>query len=147
MKTVWMRHTLPFSLAALMVLISMCKVQSPESNNEGAKLYQDHCATCHGSDLTGGMAQGFLDGVWQFGDGRSYPNPARGMLNIEFQGPGHPDIALEIYDALGRKIMAREFYHVGGMVESVDVSGMLRGVYYLKIRMDKQQATRKILIE
>ena len=76
-----------------------------------------------------------------------YPNPANNMLNIEFQSLDNPDIILEIFDALGRKIMAREFHHVNGIVESVDVSDMSRGIYYLRVRQDKRQATRKIIIE
>ena len=38
----------------------------------GRGLYLAYCAQCHGKNLTGGMAQSLLDGVWQFGDRRSY---------------------------------------------------------------------------
>ncbi len=33
-------------------------------------LYQQHCASCHGTDLRGGQTRSLLDGVWQFGAAR-----------------------------------------------------------------------------
>jgi len=38
---------------------------------QGEAIYQKHCASCHGRDLTGGNAQSMIDGVWQYGAGRS----------------------------------------------------------------------------
>lgn len=38
----------------------------------GAELFQQYCATCHGTDLNGGNAKSLVDGVWQFGDQDSY---------------------------------------------------------------------------
>ena len=42
------------------------------------------CASCHGEDLTGGIAQSLLDGSWQFGSGRSDI-----MRSIKFGYPHH----------------------------------------------------------
>ena len=49
-----------------------------------------YCATCHGTDLRGGMSKSLLDGVWQFGDGRGYVSrnirdgiPSLGMPSFE----------------------------------------------------------------
>lgn len=33
------------------------------------RLYQEHCADCHGTRFQGGSAQSLVDGVWQFGSG------------------------------------------------------------------------------
>ncbi len=33
--------------------------------------FSQHCATCHGADLQGGIAQSLLDGSWQFGSRRN----------------------------------------------------------------------------
>jgi len=46
--------------------------QDSASAADGNELYKQHCATCHGTDLRGGMSKSLLDGVWQFGDGRGY---------------------------------------------------------------------------
>jgi len=39
---------------------------------DGAALYQQYCAQCHGADLSGGMASSLIDGIWQFGDRNNY---------------------------------------------------------------------------
>ncbi len=39
---------------------------------DGAGLYQQNCAQCHGADLNGGNAKSLVDGVWEFGSGDSY---------------------------------------------------------------------------
>jgi aldose sugar dehydrogenase len=39
---------------------------------DGAALYQQYCAQCHGAELSGGMASSLIDGVWQFGAGDNY---------------------------------------------------------------------------
>ena len=39
---------------------------------DGAALYQQYCAQCHGAELSGGMASSLIDGVWQFGAEDSY---------------------------------------------------------------------------
>lgn len=55
------------------LFFSSCSLkQDSSSAADGNELYKQHCATCHGTDLRGGMSKSLLDGVWQFGDGRSY---------------------------------------------------------------------------
>ena len=39
---------------------------------DGAAIYAQHCAQCHGADLRGGNAQSMVDGVWQFGGESRY---------------------------------------------------------------------------
>jgi glucose/arabinose dehydrogenase len=39
---------------------------------DGATLYQQNCAQCHGADLNGGNATSLVDEIWQFGEGSSY---------------------------------------------------------------------------
>jgi glucose/arabinose dehydrogenase len=41
-----------------------------DDHQAGQAIYQQHCASCHGDDLTGGNAQSMIDGVWQYGAGR-----------------------------------------------------------------------------
>lgn len=39
---------------------------------DGARLYGQNCAQCHGANLTGGNAASLVDGIWQFGAEDSY---------------------------------------------------------------------------
>jgi glucose/arabinose dehydrogenase len=46
---------------------------SQEKPNEGAlAIYNEFCSNCHGPKFEGGNAQSLVDGIWQFGAGRSY---------------------------------------------------------------------------
>lgn len=49
------------------------------SQPNGAALYQQYCATCHGADLKGGNSGSLVDGIWQFGAAESYK-----FRNIKF---------------------------------------------------------------
>ena len=39
---------------------------------DGAAIYQQYCATCHGADLNGGNSGSLIDGIWQFGAADNY---------------------------------------------------------------------------
>ncbi|HSO87484.1 MAG TPA: PQQ-dependent sugar dehydrogenase, partial [Draconibacterium sp.] len=53
---------------AIFTFFSMSACTQPN----GATLYQQYCATCHGADLKGGNSGSLVDGVWQFGAADSY---------------------------------------------------------------------------
>lgn len=62
----------------------------PLQAQDGAALYQQNCAQCHGADLDGGNATSLIDGIWQFGDGNSYKR-----RNIKF---GIPHLGMPSYE-------------------------------------------------
>ncbi len=57
---------------------------------DGAALYQQNCAQCHGADLKGGNATSLVDKIWQFGDGNGYIT-----RNIKF---GIPHLGMPSYE-------------------------------------------------
>ncbi|MDP6778214.1 MAG: PQQ-dependent sugar dehydrogenase, partial [Candidatus Latescibacteria bacterium] len=59
-------------LAVLAALASISGPACAQKQADGRGLYLAYCAQCHGQNLSGGTAQSLLDGVWQFGDRRSY---------------------------------------------------------------------------
>lgn len=90
MKIKWTLITGIHIIAAMIITLFMCSVQQQDPAERGAELYQQYCATCHGTDLRGGNAQTLLDGVWQFGDGRGYV-----ARNIQF---GIPHLGMPSYE-------------------------------------------------
>ncbi len=58
----------------------------------GAELYQQYCATCHGADLNGGNSGSLIDGVWQFGAAENYR-----FRNIKF---GITHLGMPSYDGV-----------------------------------------------
>ncbi|MDX8337624.1 PQQ-dependent sugar dehydrogenase [Draconibacterium sp. IB214405] len=51
---------------------------------DGAKLYGQNCASCHGANLGGGNAASLVDGIWQFGaeDGYVFRNIKFGIAHL-----------------------------------------------------------------
>jgi len=58
----------------------------------GAALYQQYCATCHGADLKGGNSGSLVDGIWQFGAADSYK-----FRNVKF---GITHLGMPSYDGV-----------------------------------------------
>ena len=72
MKSLSLTLTILGLTIGTVVFFSCSLKQDSSSAADGNELYKLHCATCHGTDLRGGMSKSLLDGVWQFGDGRGY---------------------------------------------------------------------------
>lgn len=72
-------------LIAVSLLIVSCKTEN------GAELYTNNCATCHGTDLNGGNGTSLVDGVWQYGAEDNYI-----FRNIKF---GIPHLGMPSFQA------------------------------------------------
>ncbi len=70
---------------------------------------------------------------------RVYPNPVSGVLNIKSTAA----FEFEIIDVYGR-IIINELLTIG--ISQVDLSNQLPGIYYLRMRQDKQINIEKIII-
>ena len=75
-----------------------------------------------------------------------YPNPSDHMIYIELNLPYYTDIRLEFYDAIGSKIYIREYRRVNGIHESMDISDLPAGLYWLKVGTKKGQVVRNIVV-
>ncbi len=63
------------------------RIVPPPDAEEGRVLYQQFCASCHGKDLTGGNAGGFLDDTWAVGKTRE---ARRGVIHDGIANLGMP---------------------------------------------------------
>ena len=80
----------PFNWIFLTGMFSLIVFSSCGQEDRGRELYMQHCAQCHGEDLTGGNAQSLIDGVWQYGAEEHYQH-----RNIKF---GIPHVGMPAYD-------------------------------------------------
>lgn len=102
---------------------------------------------CSGKDSvylissTGSLAPGMPE------DLKVYPNPASGRIYIEYRIPSNERYFLNLFDARGRKLLVREYKQVNEIRESIDVSGLAKGSYYLLLWSGKHQIVRQIIIE
>ena len=75
-----------------------------------------------------------------------YPNPTDGLIYIELNLPDYTNIRLEFYDETGRKIYIREFSNVNSIHESMDMSVVKPGLYFLKMSTEKAQVVKNIVV-
>jgi glucose/arabinose dehydrogenase len=80
------------SLLSISVLFAFNSLYAQENDsNEPLSIYNEYCSNCHGPNFEGGNAQSLVDGVWQFGAGRSYM-----FRNIKF---GIQHLGMPSYEA------------------------------------------------
>lgn len=75
-----------------------------------------------------------------------YPNPANEQLNISYSVEEDEEIVLEIYDVLGKKIMAKSLN--SGHLHQINTSQLQHGVYIYRLFKSKEQINSgKLVIE
>ncbi|MCF8357912.1 MAG: glycoside hydrolase family 9 protein [Prolixibacteraceae bacterium] len=73
-----------------------------------------------------------------------YPNPASGYVNIEFE-PGRGTGEIELFSVDGKSMLQKEC--TGSSSETLDLSGLIKGTYFLKVKVDSKSQTRIFIIE
>ncbi len=64
-----------------------------------------------------------------------YPNPVSSFLNIDVCSVEGKDVNVEIFDVLGRRYLDKDVF-LNGELMTLDVSPLLRGVYFYQIECD-----------
>jgi len=79
---------------------------------------------------------------------RIYPNPTSGILNISIADPGSNKIGLSIFDITGKTVAERE-YDLDHLIfnQSLKITGLPKGIYYISIRTDQMVSTKKVVIK
>jgi hypothetical protein len=63
-----------------------------------------------------------------------YPNPATGIVTIEFYAPDYQNIAIHITDIAGKTINAQEVaYSAGIQKHAIDVNHFAKGLYFVNV--------------
>lgn len=81
------------------------------------------------------------------GELKVYPIPTNNKLNIEYISRNTGKLYLEIFDSRGRIILIKEYRHTDHIVESIDVKGIEKGVYFLKLRSERKQIIKRVVIQ
>tara|TARA_R110002049_G_scaffold263116_1_gene439261 strand:- start:21332 stop:22093 length:762 start_codon:yes stop_codon:yes gene_type:complete len=77
---------------------------------------------------------------------KSYPNPAKDVLYFDAKSVSSKPVKAELYNINGAKILSKIF-EPGNSTKSLDVKGINRGVYFLKIETDNESGVNKIIID
>lgn len=78
-----------------------------------------------------------------------YPNPARGQTNLEFATTKSQQVSYTIHDGTGRELMHKDLGQlpVGEHRITIHTHSLARGMYYLTLRSDEAQSSRKLFID
>ncbi len=74
-----------------------------------------------------------------------YPNPTTGIVTIQMTDENITDFTVEVYDALGRKIISEVSYN-GANEYTTDLSSYPEGLYILRINTGIRTINKKLLL-
>jgi hypothetical protein len=79
---------------------------------------------------------------------RIYPTPADDRISIDIVIPEQTDIDISIYDITGRKVatVVSGLYNPGEYTMLSDVSGLINGVYIVRMTADKFSASKNFIV-
>lgn len=75
-----------------------------------------------------------------------YPNPATDQVNLNLEKTGE-QVAVEVFDINGRKVINTNFNGSANFNERLDVSKLNSGVYFVEIFTNGKAATKKLIIK
>ena len=79
------------------------------------------------------------DAIYENGkEAKIYPNPANDVLNVE----GSEVILVEVYNIMGQSVLS-----LNEDFETVDISHLQNGIYFIRIKTTEEEKTVKLVIE
>jgi len=78
-----------------------------------------------------------------------FPNPASGFVNIQLNTEGYHQLQLYVTDVLGREVLLHDYATKNSSRKrgiQFDVSGVLPGVYFVRLMADGQAFTAKLVV-
>lgn len=75
-----------------------------------------------------------------------YPNPSNGIIYVDFDLGTYQDAEMILYNLLGDAILRKEISRAVA-TEILDLSGLQKGIYYLKIHNNYFERTMEIILE
>ena len=78
---------------------------------------------------------------------RFFPNPTRGLVNIEIDNLKNEDISVQICNYNGQIIYSKEFGRSTGQIHDIiDLADKSKGVYFIRFQSGKTILTEKIVL-
>ena len=74
-----------------------------------------------------------------------YPNPATGIVTLNFLNPDHDTFALSVYDVTGKQVLHSK--EIRGTSASMDCSGLRAGIYFIVLSSPRATFTGKLVVE
>lgn len=77
-----------------------------------------------------------------------YPNPNSGKFNVSAGNAGFDELFISITDIQGKEIYVERAKNIApGYIKQIDLSGLAKGVYYIRFNTNTQVKVQKLIIE
>ncbi len=77
-----------------------------------------------------------------------FPNPTSDLLNITYSLHEIGETSISLFDIIGRELIKKESKGIPGLVkESLEISHLEAGTYFLSLTTGNRQLTRKVIIQ
>lgn len=92
-------------------------------------------------DLTSTASDLFIDNIAI----NTFPNPSKGMFNLDIKDENWNTMDCQILDPLGRLIKKMNFEYSGKDNFQIDISHLENGSYYLNVILDQKRSTTRLV--
>lgn len=101
---------------------------------------------CHESGLISSASANSLDGsLQQEGEIAVYPNPVGDKLTVNLEKLGDTEVAVTLYDILGRTCLEKVKLRKKGSENELDIADLKPGLYLLKLEYGTKTRQVKII--
>jgi hypothetical protein len=77
-----------------------------------------------------------------------YPNPTTGMVNLSLDLNADGQVNVEVFDISGRMVYSDSENVIGGKInKAIDLSGLDKGVYFVKVKTASTEFNQKLTIQ
>ncbi len=76
-----------------------------------------------------------------------YPNPNKGIFNVQFTSDAINELKLVVFDLLGRKLLEKQYEKKSNFNESIQLKNIRSGIYFLTVIDGDRKKVKKIIIE
>jgi hypothetical protein len=74
-----------------------------------------------------------------------YPNPSKGIYNLDMSFNDAQDVSVTVYDMMGNKIYNELFKNIAVEIKTIDLSNQPAGIYFILAQSKDQRLTKKLI--
>jgi subtilisin-like proprotein convertase family protein len=76
-----------------------------------------------------------------------YPNPNKGIFNIQFTSQSTSGVKVSVHDLLGRKLFEKQYENKGKFNENIELKNIQAGIYLLTVIDGERKEVKKLVIQ
>jgi hypothetical protein len=120
--------------------------QVPATSNE---VFQIHMLSVPVERLTSGTVGLSAADVKLYSISQNYPNPARGITNIDVNLVRNSDVTITITDVLGKTMLNQRFENLASGVNTceINLASFRAGIYFYSVEVNGVKETRRMIVE